>query len=154
MKSRGSSFYRRGRRVLIVEDELLIALLIEETVRLMGCQISAIADSISKANLELSKRNYDVVLLDLNIGGKHSTELADRIIKAKRPLAFITGYDYLVEPRHAHIPVLQKPFRPAQLNALLAELLAPSQGPPPPDQLHTGAEANLVGAQNGWQKFN
>ena len=86
---------------LIVEDELFIGLLIEETVRLIGFKISAIADNISKANLELSKRNFDVVLLDLNIGGKYSTELADRVIKAKVPLVFITGYDYLIEPRHA-----------------------------------------------------
>ena len=143
MKSRGSSFHRRVRRVLIVEDELFIALLIEETVRLMGCRVSAIADSISKANLELSKRNYDGVLLDLNIGGRYSTELADRIIKAKRPLGFITGYDYLLEPRHAHIPVLQKPFRPAQLNALLKQLLAPTaQESPLEVQLHTGTDPN------------
>ena len=122
----GTSFYRRAPRVLIVEDELFIALLIEETVRLIGCRISAIADNISKANLELCKRNFDVVLLDLNIGGNYSTELADRVIKAKIPLAFITGYDYRVEPRHAHVHVLQKPFTPAQLNALLVQLLGPS----------------------------
>lgn len=120
----GSSFYRRAPRVLIVEDELFIGLLIEETVRLIGFKISAIADNISKANLELNKRNFDVVLLDLNIGGKYSTELADRVIKAKVPLVFITGYDYLIEPRHAQIPVLQKPFSAAQLNALLTQLLA------------------------------
>ena len=125
----GSSFYRRAPRVLIVEDELFIALLIEETVRLRGCRISAIADNISKANLELCKRNFDVVLLDLNIGGNYSIEWADRVIKAKVPLAFITGYDYLVEPRHAHVPVLQKPFRPAQLNALLVQLLGPIGDP-------------------------
>jgi two-component SAPR family response regulator len=124
----GSSFYRRAPRILIVEDELFIALLIEETVRLIGCRISAIADNISKANLELCKCNFDVVLLDLNIGGNYSTELADRVIKAKVPLAFITGYDYRVEPRHAHVPVLQKPFRPAQLNALLVQLLGPIDG--------------------------
>ncbi|MGB7279186.1 MAG: hypothetical protein WBD15_15740, partial [Pseudolabrys sp.] len=91
---------QRAPRVLIVEDELFIGLLIEETVRLIGFKISAIADNISKANLELSKRNFDVVLLDLNIGGKYSTELADRVIKAKVPLVFITGYDYLIEPPH------------------------------------------------------
>ena len=124
----GSSFYKRAPRVLIVEDELFIALLIEETVRRTGCRFSAIADNISKANLELCKRNFDVVLLDLNIGGNYSTELADRVIKAKVPLAFITGYDYRVEPRHAHVPVLQKPFRPAQLNALLVQLLGPIDG--------------------------
>ena len=58
----GSSFYRRAPRVLIVEDELFIGLLIQESVRLIGFKISAIADNISKANLELSKRNFDVVL--------------------------------------------------------------------------------------------
>ena len=140
MKSRGSPFYQRAPRILIVEDELFIALLIEETVRLMGCRISAIANNISKANLELSKRNFDVVLLDLNIEENYSTVLADRVLNSKVPLAFITGYDYLIEPRHAHVPVLQKPFRPAELNALLAQLLAPDQRRPPLDQYHAGTD--------------
>lgn len=125
MIARDATIYRPAPRVLIVEDELFIGLLIEESVRMIGFKISAIADNIPKANFELSKRNFDVVLLDLNIGGKYSMELADRVIKAKVPLAFITGYDYLVEPRHAHIPVLQKPFSAAQLNALLLQLSAP-----------------------------
>ena len=79
--------------------------------------------------MELCKRNFDVVLLDLNIGENYSTELADRVIKAKVPLAFITGYDYRVEPRHAHVHVLQKPFRPAQhKRASFVQLLGPIDG--------------------------
>ena len=142
MKSRGSPFYRQAARVLIVEDEIFIALLIAETVRLMGCRISAIADNTSKANVQLSKRNFDFVLLDLNLGGNYSTVLADRVIKWNVPLAFITGYDYLIEPRHAHVPVLQKPFRPAELNALLGPLLALDHRRPPLDQLHAGTDRN------------
>jgi hypothetical protein len=41
------------------------------------------------------------------------------------PFAFVTGYDYLVEPRHDKVPILQKPFTTAQLRALLEELLHP-----------------------------
>jgi hypothetical protein len=108
----------------------------------MGCRISAIANNISKANLELGKRNSNVVLLGLNIEENYSTVLADRVLKSKVPLAFITGYDYLIEPRHAHVPVLQKPFTPAELNALLVQLLAPDHRRPPLDQLHAGADPN------------
>jgi len=108
---------------LIVEDELFIALLIEETVRHLGYRVCGLADNVAKAHIELSKGRFDAVLLDLNINGKYGPELADRLARLKVPFAFITGFDYLVEPRHALVPVLQKPFTPAQLSALLIGLV-------------------------------
>jgi CheY-like chemotaxis protein len=112
----------RPPRILIVEDEPFIALLIEETVRHLGYRVRGIANNLAKAHLEISKGGFDAVLLDLNINGNCGPELADRLAKFKVPFAFITGFDYLVESRHELVPVLQKPFTPAQLSALLISL--------------------------------
>jgi hypothetical protein len=59
------------------------------------------------------------------VGGKRNPESADRLVAKGIPFAFVTGYDYLVEPRHEKIPVLQKPFSPVQLRDLLKTLVGP-----------------------------
>jgi len=61
--------------------------------------------------------------LDLHIGGRYRPEIADFLLDTGVPFAFVTGYDYLVEPRHQTVPVLEKPFMPVQLRALLENLV-------------------------------
>ncbi len=112
-------------RVLIVEDEFLIALMMEEMVREMGYEVSGIAHNIATARREFAKKNFDAVLLDISVGGRRDPETADFLLKTGVPFAFVTGYDYLVEPRHEKIPVLQKPFLPAQIRTLLEQLVGP-----------------------------
>jgi DNA-binding response OmpR family regulator len=56
-------------RFLVIEDELLIALLLEETIREFGYRVSAVARTIPEARREFAKRNFDAVLLDVNIDG-------------------------------------------------------------------------------------
>jgi CheY-like chemotaxis protein len=116
---------RHAPRILIVEDELLIALMIEEMVRKLGYRVSAVAHTIAMAAGEFAKRNYDAVLLDINIGGRFYAETADRLVKDGIPFAFVTGYDYLVDPRHEQIPIIQKPFVAAHLRAVLETLVGP-----------------------------
>ena len=120
-----SAMPRHAPRILIVEDELLVALMIEEMVRELGYRVSGVAHTIAMAAGEFAKRNYDAVLLDINIGGRFHAETADRLVSRGVPVAFVTGYDYLVDPRHEKIPVLQKPFAPAHLRALLETLAGP-----------------------------
>jgi CheY-like chemotaxis protein len=96
-------------RFLVIEDELLIALLLEETIREFGYRVSAVARTIPEARREFAKRNFDAVLLDINIDGRYNTEIADLLLRENIPCAFVTGYDYLVEPRHENIPVLPNP---------------------------------------------
>ncbi|MGA8966341.1 MAG: hypothetical protein WB525_17775, partial [Pseudolabrys sp.] len=88
--------------------------------------VSGIANTMAVARREFAKRNYDAVLLDINIGGRYHAETADHLLGWGIPFAFVTGYDYLVDPRHEKIPVLQKPFEPAHLRALLEELVGPA----------------------------
>jgi len=120
-----SALSRHGPRILIVEDELLIALMIEETVRDLGYRVSGVAHTIAMATGEFAKRNYDAVLLDINIGGRFHAETADRLARFGVPFAFVTGYDYLVDPRHEQVPVIQKPFVAAHLRAVLETLVGP-----------------------------
>lgn len=129
MRSPRTAKPARGRapRVLIVEDELLIALIIEEMAKDLGYRISGIASNFALARQELSKRNFDGALLDVQLDGRPCPELADILMERDVPFAFVTGYDYIVEPRHESIPILQKPFTPAQLGVLLVNLFGPSK---------------------------
>ena len=112
-------------RILIIEDELLIALLIEEMVKEIGYRVSRVAYTMAMARQEFAKRNFDAVLFDINIGGRYHPEIADFLLDAGVPFAFVTGYDYLIEPRHETVSVLQKPFTPVQLRALLEKVVGP-----------------------------
>ncbi len=112
-------------RILIIEDELLIALMIEEMCREAGYRVSGVACTVKMARDKLAKRNFDAVLLDLSLGGKPYPEIADRLMAKGIPFAIVTGYDYLVEPRHEKMPTLQKPFSPVQLRDLLESLVGP-----------------------------
>jgi hypothetical protein len=57
--------------------------------------------------------------------GSQNWKVADRLLAKGIPFAFVTGYDYLIEPRHEKSPVIQKPFAPAQLLTLLKALVGP-----------------------------
>ena len=112
-------------RILIIEDELLIALMIEEMLRESGYRVSGTAHTIVLARQELAKRNFDAVLLDVNFDGRPRPEIADLLVERAVPFAFVTGYDYVLEPRHENVPVLQKPFTFAQFRVLLRDLVGP-----------------------------
>ena len=120
----------RTRRILIVEDDLVIALMMEEIVREMGCAVSGIAGTLGMARLQFAKRDFDAVLLDVNLGGEYNPETADLLLEMGVPFAFVTGYDYVVEPRHDNVPLLQKPFSSIQLRVLVEQLVGsvPSGG--------------------------
>jgi CheY-like chemotaxis protein len=113
-------------RILIVEDELLVGLIIEEMCRELGCRIARVAHTVSMARAELHKGDFDAALLDLSMGHGHSLQIADRLLSEGIPFAFVTGYDYLVETRHDKVPVLLKPFTPTQLGDVLAVLARPT----------------------------
>jgi CheY-like chemotaxis protein len=116
-------------RILIIEDEAMIALMIEDMVQELGYRVSGVANTVTMAGEEFAKRNYDAVLMDINMGGRYYAETVDHLSGWGIPFAFVTGYDYLVDPRHEKIPVLQKPFASPNLRALLEELVGPASSP-------------------------
>ena len=102
----------RPRRILIVEDDLVIALMMEEIVREMGCAVSGIAGTPGMTRLQLAKRDFDAVLLDVNLDGEYNPETADLLLEMGVPFAFVTGYDYVVDPRHDNVPLCRSPSCP------------------------------------------
>ena len=111
----------RPPRILVVEDDLVIALMIEEFVREFGYAVSSVAGTVAMARQQIAQRNFDAVLLDINMEGEYQPETADIEV----PFAFVTGYDYVFVPCHEGVPLLEKPFGAVQLRVLLEKLVGP-----------------------------
>jgi CheY-like chemotaxis protein len=117
----------RPPRVLIVEDEFLIAQLIEEMVTGLGYSVAGVARTVAEALEEFLEYNFDVVRLDINLDGQRTPETANFLLERGIPFAFVSGYDTVTDPHQAHVPLLHKPFTDEQLAAVLAELIGPSE---------------------------
>jgi two-component SAPR family response regulator len=103
-------------RVLIVEDEGLVALLIEDLLTDLGCEVVASCDSIRSAMEWLERGSApDGALLDVNLGGELVYPVAEFLAARKIPFAFATGYGALPDGRFADVPVLAKPVNQAKL---------------------------------------
>ena len=100
-------------RLLIVEDETLISLLIETTVRELGHEAAGCAYSVADALaiLDASPHTIDAAMLDVNLGGRLVFPVAEALEERRIPFAFLTGYGaHGVPARYAHARVMQKPF--------------------------------------------
>jgi CheY-like chemotaxis protein len=114
-----------GLRVLVVEDEMMVSMLIEDMLTDLGCKVVGPASRLDEA-IELVKvSELDCAVLDVNLGGQPIFPLADLLRERGRPFAFATGYgDAGLREIDRGTPVLQKPFREGDLARVLAELRA------------------------------
>ena len=118
------------RRVLLVEDEALVAMLVEEMLTELGYEVVGTAGRLSQALRLAENVGYDVAVLDVNLDGVFTYPVADLLQRRGIPFAFITGYGASgLDPCYAHFPTLQKPFRARDLNALLRSVLASKADP-------------------------
>lgn len=99
------------RRVLVVEDEVLVGMLIEEMLQELGYEVAALATHLEQALSLARSESFDVALLDINLNGKQSFPVADVIRARGLPFLFATGYgNRILDTSHADVPLLQKPF--------------------------------------------
>jgi CheY-like chemotaxis protein len=117
-----------GRRVLLVEDEMMVAWLLEEMLSDLGCAVVGPAASIKQALAMLDTEAIDVAVLDVNLNGQLSYPVADALVARGVPFVFSTGYhqDRLLE-RYRTFPALQKPYQLSELTDMLAMLLTPKE---------------------------
>ena len=110
-----------GHRVLVVEDEELIGLMLVELLEELGAAVAGPAGSVAEALQLVERETPTRALLDLSLRGEAAYPVADRLLQLGVPYVFITGYGqgHLVA-RHGHAPVLTKPFGADQLVAALA----------------------------------
>ena len=116
-----------NRKVLVVEDEMMIAMLIEDMLDEFGCKLVGPATNVPRALELIGKETVDVAVLDLNLDGKDTYAIADALRQKNVPFIFATGYGSTgMRPEYGDRPVLQKPFQAKDLETALAEALAGS----------------------------
>jgi CheY-like chemotaxis protein len=117
-----------GRRVLLVEDEIIVAWLLEDMLADLGCAVVGPAASINQALAMIRTEAIDAAVLDVNLDGQMSYPIADALAARGVPFVFSTGYhkDRLLE-RYRTFPALQKPFHLSELTDMLAMLLTPKK---------------------------
>ena len=110
----------KGLRVLLVEDEGLVAMLIEDMLDDMGCALACSACSVAEAMTWLDAGGQaDAALLDVNLNGEPVWPVAEVLMRQGVPFAFTTGYGELGEPRFDHAPLLGKPVSTERLEEVL-----------------------------------
>jgi CheY-like chemotaxis protein len=113
-----------GVRVLVVEDEAMVAMLIEDALLELGCLVIGPAASVSAALQLLDAEAVDAAVLDVNLGGEKVFPVADRLADRGLPFLFSTGYGTAgIAGDHLHRPVLQKPYSPEKLGEVLSAAL-------------------------------
>jgi DNA-binding NtrC family response regulator len=116
------------RRVLLVEDEMLVAWLLEDMLADLGCAVVGPASSVNQALAMIDVEAIDAAVLDVNLNGQKSYPIADALAARGVPFVFSTGYDKDTLPNaYRAFPVLQKPFHRSELNDTLAKLLMPKE---------------------------
>ncbi|MGH6835798.1 MAG: response regulator [Methylocella sp.] len=110
----------KRQRILIVEDEPLIAVALEAMLLELGFDVVGSAAQVSAALEIIGREQIDGAILDVNLGAQRIDPVADILAARACPFFFTTGYDISGLPaRHVARAVLQKPFGLEQLFAVL-----------------------------------
>ncbi len=112
-------------RILVVEDEYLIRMLLEDMLLDLGYEVAGAAGTIAEASALAASTDCHCAILDVNVAGQQIYPVADILAKRGVPFVFVSGYGEgsLAEP-YRDRPSLQKPFQAEQLKSTLAALLA------------------------------
>lgn len=99
-------------RILVVEDEPLIAMMLEDFLDILGKSVAGSADSVASALGVIDAGGIDAAILDVHLrGGEKSWPVADRLAEAGIPFVLATGGSGdMIEPAHRDRPILSKPF--------------------------------------------
>jgi len=113
-----------GLKILVVEDEFLIATLIEDILKMSGCVVAGPVSRLAAAVDAAGREDCAAAILDVNLAGQRIDPVAEILSRRDIPFLFVTGYASDGLPReHAGRPCLHKPFRTGELLRMLAELV-------------------------------
>jgi CheY-like chemotaxis protein len=113
-------------RVLVVEDEYLIRMLLEDMLADLGYAVAGAVGTVAEASDLATKGEFSAAILDVNLDGEEIFPVADILAERGLPFIFVTGYGERILPdRYRDRPTLQKPFQANQLDAMLSGLVIP-----------------------------
>jgi two-component sensor histidine kinase/CheY-like chemotaxis protein len=108
-------------RLLLVEDEALVAMMIQETLAELGFHVIGPVSTASGALIAARESHFDAAVLDINLGDGLVYTVAEILEKRGVPFVFVTGYDAdSVDARFSGVPVLQKPIERDMLQKIFA----------------------------------
>jgi len=123
-ESAGHKTPLQGMQALVVEDETIVAFLIEDMLTELGCANVRLANTVNAALEALAEQKPDVAVLDVNLSGADAYAVAERLAADKVPFVFATGYGRDgVSERWADQAVIQKPFQFETLERVLQSAL-------------------------------
>lgn len=122
-RGNGSQNSSRG-RVLLVEDEMLVSMLIEDMLDELGYEITGPVARLENAVSAAQEEQLVAAVLDLNLNGRNTYSVAETLQKRGIPFIFATGYGVSVlSERFQHVPTLQKPFQLVDLSRALDSVM-------------------------------
>lgn len=109
-----------GLRLLVVEDEALVAMALEDMLDELGCVVVDVAGTLARGVALAAELSIDGAILDINLGGEKVFPVAARLAERGVPFVFCTGYGLAGVPAaFAQAPTLAKPYDQRQLHDLL-----------------------------------
>ena len=122
-------------RILVVEDEFLVAQELCRIVELAGYSVVGPAETVATTRKVLAQQEVDLALLDINLRGELVFPIADYLEAIGLPYIFVTGKSPSSLPaEYQHRPAVQKPYNSELLLALIEEQLAPAGVTTAPNQ--------------------
>ncbi len=112
-----------GKRILVVEDEPLIGMVVEDLLLELGAEVVGPACTIDQATRLIEGTEIDAAVLDVNLAGISSEPVARILRERSVPFVFATGYERPDVPGFETTPVARKPFVGEQLATLLSNAL-------------------------------
>ncbi len=112
----------QAKRILVVEDEPMIRMLLEAMLDELGYTVAAEAAHIDEALEATKNADFDLAILDANLNGEPASPVADALVTRGTPFVFATGYGQLPEP-YRDRPTLRKPFQMDGLKQMLQSAL-------------------------------
>ncbi len=117
----------KGKRVLVVEDEIFVSMLVEDELRGAGAEVvgpaSCVGGALRLVEAAAADGGLSAAVLDINLNGKHVALVADRLAALGVPFLFATGYGENCDTGgHGAAPTLPKPFAPERLVAAVEAL--------------------------------
>ena len=113
-----------GRRILVVEDEVIVSWMLEDMLGQLGCSVVGPAVRVAQALTILDSEDVDAAVLDVNLNGEKSYPVADALTARGVPFVFSTGYGRKgLQSPYVEYPMLQKPFKRSTLGDALETLL-------------------------------
>jgi DNA-binding NtrC family response regulator len=108
------------RRILVIEDEMLIGMLLEDMLADMGHVVVGTIPRLNEALTAVQRDDFDLAILDVHLNGQSVFPVAEALSTRGLPFVFVTGYGQSGLPDHYRDrPVLQKPFARDDLERML-----------------------------------